>query len=244
MTLYNEQAAQTLVVMQNQQAVTTSLQIAKAFDKQHKHVIEAIETKIQSAENSAHYKTMFSLSDYLDARGRKQKMYYMNRDGFTFIAFGFTGSRADEFKIKYIEAFNLMEEQLKRPVQLSAREQMNLIMQVNEETAQRVDVIESDIQELKETTRIDTYQEKQLADLVKKQVLEAVGGKQSNAYSMVSRIFPDAWRTLKNHFSIPSYKALPRVKFDEAVALLELWKPSASLQLEINALNNQQTLSI
>jgi len=35
-------------------------------------------------------------------------MYYMNRDGFTFIAMGFTGSKADTFKLKYIEAFNTM----------------------------------------------------------------------------------------------------------------------------------------
>lgn len=121
---------------------------------------------------------------------------------------------------------------------------MLLLMKVNEETAQRVDVIETDIQQLKETTRIDTYQEKQLMDLVKRKVLEAVGGKKANAYSISKRVFPDAWRVLKNHFGITSYKALPRLKFDEAVELLNLWTPSASLQLEINALNSQQTLKL
>lgn len=35
-----------LVIMKNQQAVTTSLQVAEVFEKQHKHVIEAIEAKI------------------------------------------------------------------------------------------------------------------------------------------------------------------------------------------------------
>ena len=37
----------------------------------------------------------------------------MNRDGFTLLAMGFTGQKALKFKLKYIEAFNQMEELLK-----------------------------------------------------------------------------------------------------------------------------------
>ena len=39
-------------------------------------------------------------------------MFYMNRDGFTLLAMGFTGQKAMSFKLKYIEAFNAMERQL------------------------------------------------------------------------------------------------------------------------------------
>ena len=102
-----------LVIMKDQQAVTSSLQVAENFEKSHKHVLEAIDNKIQSAENSADYKKMFCEGTYQDTRGRNQKMYYMNRDGFTFIAMGFTGSKADTFKLKYIEAFNEMESHIK-----------------------------------------------------------------------------------------------------------------------------------
>ena len=101
-----------LVIMRDRQAVTTSLQVAKVFNKKHKHVIEAINNKIQSAENSADYQKMFVVGTYKDSQGRTYTMYYMNRDGFTFIAFGFTGAKADQFKLKYIDAFNQMEKQL------------------------------------------------------------------------------------------------------------------------------------
>ena len=89
-----------LVIMKDQQAVTSSLQVAEVFEKQHKDVLEAIDTKIKSAENSAHYQNMFAEGEYKDSRGRKQRLYYMNRDGFSFIAFGFTGQKADTFKLK------------------------------------------------------------------------------------------------------------------------------------------------
>lgn len=99
--------------MNNHQAVTTSLVLAEAFDKRHKHVLEAISSKINSAENSAQYKKMFAETTYTDKSGKQNKMYYLNRDGFTFIAMGFTGRKADEFKLKYIDAFNKMEEQIR-----------------------------------------------------------------------------------------------------------------------------------
>lgn len=103
-----------LVIMHDQQAVTTSLILAEAFNKQHKNVIQAIEAKIEPAENSARYKRMFYEGIYTDKKGEQRKMYYLNRDGFTFIAMGFTGRKADEFKLKYIDAFNRMEERIKQ----------------------------------------------------------------------------------------------------------------------------------
>lgn len=102
-----------LVIMHDKQAVTTSLVLSEAFGKQHKHVLEAISSKINSAENSAQYKKMFAESTYTDRSGKQNKMYYLNRDGFTFIAMGFTGRKADEFKLKYIDAFNRMEERIR-----------------------------------------------------------------------------------------------------------------------------------
>ena len=51
-------------------------------------------------------------------------MYLMNRDGFSLLAMGFAGKKALQWKLKYIEAFNEMEETLKQdyleePVNLS-----------------------------------------------------------------------------------------------------------------------------
>lgn len=102
-----------LVVMKNKQVVTSSLQVAKTFGKQHKDVLEAIEKKLNTAEYSALLDKMFLKGMYKASNGKSNKLYYMNRDGFTFIAMGFTGRKADEFKLKYIEAFNSMEQTIK-----------------------------------------------------------------------------------------------------------------------------------
>jgi len=40
-------------------------------------------------------------------------MYLITRDGFMLLAMGFTGKKAMQFKLAYIEAFNQMEQELK-----------------------------------------------------------------------------------------------------------------------------------
>lgn len=86
--------------------VTSSLAVASYFGKQHKNVIQ----KIASLECSAEFTELnFQLSEYTDASGRKLPCYNITRDGFAFLAMGFTGKRAAQFKEAYINAFNQME---------------------------------------------------------------------------------------------------------------------------------------
>ncbi len=96
--------------------VTSSLAVASYFGKQHKNVIQ----KIASLECSAEFTELnFQPSEYIDASGRKLPCYQITRDGFAFLAMGFTGKRAAQFKEAYINAFNQMEKQLSNPSVLS-----------------------------------------------------------------------------------------------------------------------------
>lgn len=99
-----------LIIMKDQKAVTSSLQVAETFDKRHDHIIRDIE-KLQ--KDLPNFGEMFLLSNIHDGYGRSRKAYYMNRDGFTLLAMGFTGKKALKFKMQYIEAFNKMEDQIK-----------------------------------------------------------------------------------------------------------------------------------
>ena len=98
-----------LVMMRGKDAVCDSLDVAEHFGKRHKNMIQNIE---RLAENSADVKALFKEQTYTDSYGREQKKYYMNRDGFSLLVMGFTGKQAIEWKMKYIEAFNRMEQLL------------------------------------------------------------------------------------------------------------------------------------
>lgn len=46
----------------------------------------------------------FTLTSYIDKQGKQRPMYEITKDGFVLLVMGFTGERAIEFKIRYIEA--------------------------------------------------------------------------------------------------------------------------------------------
>lgn len=91
--------------------VVSSRQVAGDFEKRHTHVLDSIK-ELCSAENSA--QSFFFETTYKDASGKSNKEYLMNRDGFSLLVMGFTGEKALKWKLKYIAAFNAMEETLKK----------------------------------------------------------------------------------------------------------------------------------
>ena len=95
-----------LVYLKSNEAQTDSLQVAEFFHKNHQHVLEKIDKIV--VENST-TKSMFRFTTYKAKDNQMHRICYMNRDGFTLLAMGFTGKKAMEWKLKYIEAFNKME---------------------------------------------------------------------------------------------------------------------------------------
>jgi Rha family phage regulatory protein len=91
-------------------STTSSRDVADYFGKQHKDVLHRIDTLDCS---KGFHERSFTPVEYLDLKGEPRRMYQMNRDGFSFLAMGFTGRRAAAFKEGYIDAFNAMEEQLR-----------------------------------------------------------------------------------------------------------------------------------
>lgn len=99
-----------LITVVNGKPVVTSKQIADHFGKTHRHILRDIAKELETAGDfgSEH----FGLSSYTSSQNKILPCYEMSRDGFTLIAMGFTGVKAQQWKIKYIEAFNAMEREL------------------------------------------------------------------------------------------------------------------------------------
>ena len=101
-----------LVLMKDKQAVTTSLKVAEIFDKRHRDLINSIDKLIKKDPRS--FSHMFKKGTIEDSYGRSQNVYFMNRDGFSFLVLGFNNTKkVMDFKLKYINAFNQMEQKLR-----------------------------------------------------------------------------------------------------------------------------------
>lgn len=235
-----------LVIMRDQQALTTSLKVAKKFKKAHKNVLQSI--KNLTAENSA-VKNMFAESTYVNGRGQEQPMYYMNRDGFTLLVMGFTGKDAMKFKLDYITAFNDMEKLIRAKQQANylpqtPEEKLALTMQVTNRLDKRVSKVEKDVADIKEKAQVDEGQRYQLLQARKSKVISACGGTKSNYYieKKAKKVFSEFGRDFKNEFEIPRYDCLKAKDFNEAMKFTKNWYPSFVLQREIQNINAQTRL--
>jgi len=90
--------------------------LLKFFKKRHDHVVRDVRNLINDLKGVPNIgdTPMFQEATYIhEQNGQEYPMYLMNRDGFTLLAMGFTGTEALKFKVAYIDAFNKMEQALK-----------------------------------------------------------------------------------------------------------------------------------
>ena len=94
----------------NGHATTTSNQIAEHFGKSHRSVLRAIGNL--GCTPDFHLRNFAQASVEVEQPNggtAKYPAYTITRDGFVFLAMGFTGKEAAQWKEAYIEAFNAME---------------------------------------------------------------------------------------------------------------------------------------
>lgn len=106
-------------------------------------------------------------------------------------------------------------------------------------------LVQSDVADLKLEINLSRRQKSRLSQLVKKNVMTTVGGKKSNAYKKLYRVaVSEHWREIKNYFEVASYEEIPKLRFEEAMEIAEMWNPSIELSFEIKRLNNQIEMDV
>lgn len=233
-----------LVIMKSKQALTTSLKVAETFEKKHQHVLRDIDSLKKHVSNFGH---MFEETSIKDSYGREQRAYFMNRDGFTLLAMGYTGKKALQFKLKYIEAFNKMEKTIReQELPQTPEERLALTMEVTNRLDKRVTNVEEKIDYLTNTSELNETQRYQLLQARKQKVIQVCGGPDSNYYreKKAKKVFSQFGRDFKKAFKIPRYDSLQKQYFDEAMEFTKNWYPDFVLQREIQNVNAQITLGI
>ncbi|EPQ8114044.1 Rha family transcriptional regulator [Campylobacter upsaliensis] len=97
-------------ITKNNQIFCTSLDIARVFEKRHTHILDIIKNYLNDEDMKEFNQPNFRLVNYKDLKGELRPAYEVSRDGFSFIAMGLTGKKANKWKISFINAFNKMEQ--------------------------------------------------------------------------------------------------------------------------------------
>ncbi|HEM7215328.1 TPA: Rha family transcriptional regulator [Enterococcus faecium] len=220
---------QELVILKNKEAVTTSLQVAESFEKKHRHVLSAIdELKEGVAENWA---DLFWEDTYVHPQNKQSyRIIYMNRDGFSLLAMGFTGKKALNFKLQYIEAFNKMEKEIKGSLTLlpkTKREMALLALAANEETNERVDAIESDLNDLKNNQLLAEPDYRTISNMVRNKIRVICNQQHLNSKAK-AELFKDLNGGIKRITGAVARNRIKAKQFDDVIEFINNWMPSTA----------------
>ena len=130
-----------LVYLKNEQALTDSLTVAEMFEKEHAKVMRSIDRLLETLAKNGEPSKLFCLTKRKADDGQFHRIYLMNRDGFSLLVMGFTGKKALEWKLKYIDAFNKMEKVImerQTNIWLETRQQGKLIRKTETDVIQKL----------------------------------------------------------------------------------------------------------
>ena len=137
MTSQASMALMPVVSVINNHVTALSTDVAKYFGKNHFHVVRDIENLIEKLPSPR--ASIFGASEVQIASNLKNapakliKAYRMTRDGFTLLVMGWTGEKALQFKLAWLDAFNSMEEQLRRHNQCPVLDRLETLTPLQQE---------------------------------------------------------------------------------------------------------------
>lgn len=235
------QSSEITINNDNGTLTVSSLQVAEDFEKEHRNVVQAIEElKKGVAEKSA---DLFIESSYQHPQNKQTyKCYNLTRDGFSLLVMGFTGKKALEWKLKYIEAFNLMEQKIReRYSDISPQLQFLIDMERKqkqlEKKQEELENKIADISEIRDNTikatfeygRISSELQKSISKTVKIRCIDICGTAQM--YEAVHKSIENTiYSDIKKRFEVSSYRELAYNQFADALLFIEMWQPNSKIE--------------
>ena len=105
---------------------------------------------------------------------------------------------------------------------------------------ERIVIIDDRVTNLENHMTIDYGEQVVLGDEVNKAVLDALGGKYSNAYNEIGKkVFAECNRDLKHYFHVNARNNVPKKRYYEALEYIQEWKPCTNTQIQIRDCNAQ-----
>lgn len=87
---------------------------------------------------------------------------------------------------------------------------------------------------------IDYAQQQALGEAVNYVVIDALGGKESDAYKEIGKkVFSECNRDLKRYFRVNARNNVQKKRFNEAIEYVQHWQPCTNTQIAIKECNSQ-----
>ncbi len=223
----------------------TSLEVAEMVGRRHDHVLADIrqiisdlgEPKSGGSSETIDINTFFVESTYRSAQNKELPCYLVTKQGCEVFGNRMTGAKGTQFTVGYVGRFNQMEQHIKQvQIPTTQRELVQLALSANEETNQRLDVVEDEIHEIKENKLITTEDKGTIDSHVRKKVA-SICREQRLDQQAKSLLFQDLGSSIKRLFNVPNRGRIKDKDFLKALDFIDTWEPSSVTKAQIYQLS-------
>jgi len=221
--------------------VLTTAQLAENYEAEPERIVRNFNRNKERYVENKHFFLLegeelrdFRATGQIDLPQNLNKLYLWTEKGAWLHAKSLNTDKAWEaYELLVDEYYKVIEQ----PPQYSSLE---VALQAALQHEQAIKEIKTDVDYLKGNMRIDGLQQQEIQQAAKQSIVQALGGKDSVAYQEISKkVFSAFWNEFKQYFKVPRYGDIPKVKHEEALRFISLWRPSTSLQIEIDSCNSQ-----
>lgn len=202
-------------------------------------VCRALEIKNISQLKTRLNKDGVIISEVIDSVGRKQNANFVNELNLYKVIFQSRKESAERFTDWVAgEVLPSIRKTGSYQKQLSPQEMMRIQLGMIDDHEDRIKNLESNMV-------IDYGQQQTLRQHVNKAVLNALGGKNTEAYAYISKVvFAECNRDLQDRFKVNSRNNIPRKRYEEAIDYVDNWEPKTNTKLRIDEYNRQQRFGV
>lgn len=232
----------------NGEMVVSSREVAENFGKRHDKLIYEINRMYGKLTDEGYGQNggdpLFFKTTYINEQNSQEyPMYFMNRDGFSLLVMGFTGRKALEWKLKYIEAFNKMEETIKNSGQYqipkTPMEALSLMFEVQKENALKIDRLDERVTDFEENAPLSPGEYIAVGRKVNEKIRKI-----KKEYSLVNATKNQTsalYRSFNNDINdvagVHTRAQIRRKDFNKVMELIRDWTPSKALMMKIEQLS-------
>ena len=171
-----------------------------------------------------------------DTLGGKQNLVIINESGLYSLIFGSRLKSAKRFK-RWVtaEVLPALHKTGHYETQNYSPEMQAILMH-----DKKLIKMDERVTSLENTITIDYAQQQALGEAVNYVVIDALGGKGSDAYKEIGKkVFSECNRDLKRYFQVNARNNVQKKRFNEAIEYVQHWQPCTNTQIAIKECNSQ-----
>lgn len=219
----------------------TSNEVAEMIGTTNGELLKTIRTYIgYLAEGEIPSGDFFIESTYKDGNNQERPNYLLTKQGCEMVSNKLTGAKGVQFTAKYVSRFNEMESHIQESqskLPQSPMEVLSLIFDVQKDTIERVDTIESEVYDMKENQLIGSGDYGYISRRIHQRVSEIARGYGKITQKQRGELYKDINGGVKRITGVGARTQLRAKHYQVVIDFINDWEPSTATKTVVRQMN-------